>query len=687
MTVPPPRGRLERPLSWISGAPELMPGMLALLVFFAWSASEGGFPVTSSGPGGLFLIGALVASAIGYRERVFDLPPVVKALIGLLAGYVAWSFLSINWAEVQGDAWDGANRTLIYFTVFSLFAIIPWRASSAAIVFGTWAAGVAAIGVISVVVASQSSEPITAFVSQRFAEPTGYHNANAALFGFAFWPAIVLAAQREVPWPLRGAMLGTAGVLFQLALLPQSRGWLVAFPLAALLAIAVVPGRARLIATSVPLAIVVFVFSSPILDLFEATNEGGDVGAGVDAALEAILLTGLVLLVVGVAAGILESLLRPSERMAKLGGRAIGAGVTAAAVIAAVLAIGATGNPIEWVDDRWDDFRSGEPEQGFSGSRLGDSLGSGRYDYWRVSVDAWTEKPLLGLGADNFAVDYLRERKTFEEPLHPHSLPIRILTQGGVVGAALLGAFFLVATAVLARLRMQAPSPHERVIGGVVVVAAGYWLLHSAGDWFWTFPAISAPAFALLGLGAGIGRRRDPVERAGTNRRAMLLGPAGAVALLAGASLAFPLAARIDVEKAANGWAANPTAAFERLDRAADTNPLSVEASLVEGAIAVRLDDRERVRAAFTEVLERDPVNWYALLELGALEALEGNTKIALNRFREARLLNPREPLIAEVAKRARRGRPTPLQSIGRELLERVCTRLGRTSATDYCAN
>ena len=48
----------------------------------------------------------------------------MKIALGCLAAYTALSFLSILWAAVPGDAWEGANRTLLYLLVFALFALL-----------------------------------------------------------------------------------------------------------------------------------------------------------------------------------------------------------------------------------------------------------------------------------------------------------------------------------------------------------------------------------------------------------------------------------------------------------------------------------------------------------------------------------------------------------------------------------
>ena len=49
--------------------------------------------------------------------------------------------------------------------------------------------------------------------------PLGYRNANAAFFAIALFPAVGLAADRELDWRLRGLALGTATLCIDLVLL------------------------------------------------------------------------------------------------------------------------------------------------------------------------------------------------------------------------------------------------------------------------------------------------------------------------------------------------------------------------------------------------------------------------------------------------------------------------------------
>ena len=74
------------------------------------------------------------------------------------------------------------------------------------------------------------------------------------------------------------------------------------------------------------------------------------------------------------------------------------------------------------------------------------------------------------------------------------------------------------------------------------------------------------------------------------------------------------------------------------------------------GAIAARLRDDDRARAAFARALERNPTNWYAALELGLLESVAGRKASALRYLDRARALNPLEGMLPVLAARVRDG-------------------------------
>src|SRR5205807_1194211 len=203
--------------------------------------------------------------------------------------------------------------------------------------------GVGAIAIVLLVRLASADHVGALVIGGRLAAPTGYFNSTAALFTIEALTAIALAARRELPGLLRGALMGFACAGLQLAVIVQSRGWLFTLPLIALGAIVVLPDRLR---------------------------------------------------VVGAA-------LLP---------------------VAAPVAIS---HPLRFVSRQWNGFS--HTESALSGSHFTD-VGSGRYDFWRVSLDAFTAHPAGGLGQDNFAEYYVRHRRTSEEPAWTHSLELRLLT-------------------------------------------------------------------------------------------------------------------------------------------------------------------------------------------------------------------------------------------------------------------
>src|SRR5256714_1182612 len=105
-------------------APATVTALAALALFVVWATDDAGYPVTHWAPGGL-VIAALLALCVGIvGVRWGELSAPVRLALGCLAAYTALSFLSILWAGVPGDAWEGANRTLLYLLVF---AFIPAR--------------------------------------------------------------------------------------------------------------------------------------------------------------------------------------------------------------------------------------------------------------------------------------------------------------------------------------------------------------------------------------------------------------------------------------------------------------------------------------------------------------------------------------------------------------------------------
>ena len=311
-------------LAALARRPELIPGLLGIATFIILAASQGGWEVIEWAPAGLFMLGLLAAAAFAYRARLRELDRANLIAIVLLAAFVAWSFASISWAEVQGTALDGANRSLVYLLVYAVFSVVAWRAGSAAVVLGLYSVGLAVAGVFDHADAAGSQDAALSLVNGRMAEPTGYPNAVAALFIGGFWPAVHLASRREVPWFLRGLLLAAAGFLVQLALLPQSRASLIVIPFALLFYLLVTPNRIRAFIALV-LALGATALAAPtILDVYTVATDGGNVGEAFSSAADAMLIACAALLVAGTLIGLFDSRLELSRSTERTAGRASG---------------------------------------------------------------------------------------------------------------------------------------------------------------------------------------------------------------------------------------------------------------------------------------------------------------------------------------------------------------------------
>lgn len=645
-------------------------------VFVALGAADGGYFETASLPAALFALGLLVVALVSLSTRA-GVPKTVAVAVGLTGGYAAWSYLSILWAEDQGAAWEGANVALMYAIVYALFALWPMRGRAAAIVLGAYGLGVAGLGVVTLVRASAASDVSEMLVGGRFFEPLGYVNGNVALWFSALIPCVFLAARREVWPPLRGLALGGAGLLAGLALLGQSRGWLAAMPLTLLAFLAIAPGRARHGVALAAVAIAALLASGPILAVFEGIGDGAAPEPLVGDAVRAIFLAAAALALLGTAAALADRSVTLGERPARRARAGTAAALALAALAAAGVGLAALGDPVAKASDAWEDFKAAsEPgEQPSGSSRFTSAAGGNRYDFWGVALEEFSERPLIGLGVGNFQSAYLREGESTERPQFSHSLELRLLSETGLVGALLFaGGAGAGLTAGARALRRR--DPLAAAVSGTAMTTFLYWVVHGSIDWFYELPALGAPAFAMLGLAASLAPRPRLAEtrRPGSNA---LVGGRARVAVLAAAALvgAFALAApwlsALYVNRAVETWPADPDRAFEALDRAATLDPLALDPHAAGGAIALRAGRPEEAADRFREVLERDPDDAYATLQLGALASEVGDEEEAVRLLSRAAELSPQDEIIAETLRAARAGSKLDAVEVYDAVLER----------------
>jgi tetratricopeptide (TPR) repeat protein len=644
-----------------------------------WALDEGGYRPLEWQPGTLVVLGVLVAAGLGGAAAVRTRAAAVA--VAAAAGYTAWSYLSVLWADAPGTALEGSHRTLLYAAVLCLFALLPWSARVLTGVVAAWCLAIAAIGVSMLFRLAGTDAPLELFNDGRLAEPLGYQNATAALWTLAAFPSLVLAARPETPVLLRPLLLASSGLLLELAVLSQSRGWLLATPVVAVALLALTPQRVRLALFALPVAIAGGLALPRLLDPYAAASGLGAAEQAralvptLDPLVEIVAATAAGLLFAGIGMVLVDRSTEVPARVRVWSGR-VAAGLAAAALLAGAGAAWAAtdGDPGGRLQEAWEDFKAFEDTDSGPNPNRFASLGSTRYDFWRVAVTRFAERPVTGLGQDNFAYAYLEDRRSsFEEPRWIHSLPLRLLTHTGVVGALLAAALFgaLLAAALSRSAPLDVRTARAAALAPLVV-----WLVHGSVDWLWEFPALSVPALAFAG--AALVVAAPPVAR--RQAPAALLARTAVVAVAAAGAMAVAVAffAERDVTRAATDWPRAPADAIRRLERAEDLAPLDPRPLLVAGVIAQRRGRLAESRAAFAAAAERDPRNWFAHFELGLVAGLQRDRTAARRALLEARERNPRDATIALALVRLRQGRPLSLAEADREYTTRVQRRLGK---------
>jgi tetratricopeptide (TPR) repeat protein len=591
--------------------------------------------------GGLLIV-QLAGGALALRRSE------ATAACAFLAGFGVFQLLSIIWADAKGDAWDAANRTFVYTFVLLLF--VGWRAPPRArqMLILLFAFGMAVIGVATLF--SAANHVRSAFEAERLSAPTGYANATAALFLIPFWAAVSIGGTPRLAAPLRAIAIGTAATLAAVAYVPESRGALYSFPIASVILLFLAPHRFR---TAIALALSiapVALFVHPLSRPFGAVTTTARAEATHHAAILAILC-GIAATVAALGAMFLDDRIAlESPRRLRVASR-----IAVAVAVAASVTIVAVNHPRSEASRIWSSFRSNGGTQTTGTTRFG-TLGSNRYDFWRVALDLAQDHPLAGIGAGNFGEQYLQRRRTGEQPAYPHSLEMSLLAQTGAIGTALFAAFAAAAGLAAYRKRREGAAQASLVAGGVTAFA--YWMLHGSVDWLWEFPALGLGAFLLLGLAIGPSRA-PPVGRR------LRFGTVAACVVITASFVAPWIAAR-QVARAGDIWRQDPAAAYATLDQAADLNPLSDAAPVLAGTIAAQRGDLSRMRASFERAISRDSHNWFSRTQLAVALANEGDWQAAASSARAAARLDPREPVIQDVSRAIRRRKALPTDAVNR---------------------
>jgi hypothetical protein len=641
-----------------AGSPRVEPAALLLLVVLAivwswWAAKDGAFFGTVLLPGTILLCAttALLAWTAPWRGSLRSSRPATIALASL-AGLGAWAALSALWSPAPDIAIGDGQRILTYALAFGLgiwlcnlladrlhLALVPLA------VAGAFAGIVVVVGLLT-------GDHVGRYVDGGTLEfPLGYRNANAAFFAIALWPALGLAAHRASPWPLRAAALATATLCLELAMLSQSRGSLAGGAAALCVYLLFSADRARRVGWLALAILPALLILPALIDLYRAGTADAPLRSALGelrGAGRAVAFTCVGSLAIGAVAALLGKRLPTSARRSEIANRAALVGLVAAVLAGSIAFVAAVGNPADWIDKRVSQLGSGrEPNLSGQSNRFSDlNAATQRPEIWRVALLDAREHPLLGEGGGGFLYSYLRERPR-SSPVSvrdAHSVELENLSEFGVPGLLLFTS--AIAAAGLGAMRARRLGGEPAWLSIFALTAGAYWLAHASLDWFWPYPALTAPVLALLGSACAPALRIAGDAPRGQGRRWLT---AGAVALAI--SAIPPFLSHRYVDDAYDEWRSDPSRAYDDLDRAQTLNPLSADPVLAEGAIARANRDRARAIDAFRQAARMRPDEWAAHYNLAELYA-RSSPRLARLELAIAKRQNPYDPEVIALQER-----------------------------------
>jgi O-Antigen ligase len=609
-----------------------------------WGWKTGAYFGTVFLPGAMVLLLLLAALLFMAPWPAALRGPTRIAVIALL-GLSGWTLLSALWSPTPDVAIADTQRALTYTAAFVLGVwLCLLLGPRMLLALGALAGAGAVVGIASLAALWTGDDAFRFFhddATLRF--PLGYRNAAAAFFIMALWPALVLAASRGLDWRLRGALLGTATLMIELAILAQSRGSIFAAVIGVAVLVAAHPARLRILGWLAMAAIPAALALPWLLEVYQ--HGGGNTAesiAPLHTACAAIAATSLLAVLVGSGA----ALMRPRELSAPVRRRIGGALLACLGVVllGGVLALArADGGPIGFFDRHIDELSAGSPDLSSQGSRFGIDLRTNRGDFWRVAIDDFESNPVAGTGAGGFRSSYLVDRdQNSVQPEDPHSVELLMASELGLPGLLLFLAF--VVAAVLAVLRARRLGPSAAALSAAALAIGAYWLVHASAEWFWSYPAITMPMAFAAGAAAAPAVLR-PMTGAGSSARVPL---AIAVVLITASIVPFFLSERL-TNDALRTWSSDRDRAYSELRTASQLNPTSFQPLLAEAVIAETAGDRQRALAALDRAERRAPDEW-TLYYVEARVVAPVDPAGAARALAEAKALNPRGAEIDELA-------------------------------------
>lgn len=307
------------------------------------------------------------------------------------------------------------------------------------------------------------------------------------------------------------------------------------------------------------------------------------------------------------------------------------------------------GNPISWGEQRWEAFQSNAEEtdtnkgqENNESSRYLSEADTGRYAMWQVAWKDFTSNPLLGVGTHNYEATYYQLREQDAGNVRqPHSLPLEVLAERGIVGGILFFAFLATCLGAGLWRRFKHLGSEDKAQVGALIAAITYWFVHSSIDWFWQLPAVTLPAVVYLAMLVG------PWQRVEAAPLRWPLRAAGAGAALLAVAVVAPLYAADHYLKQKEATT-NPQEALTAVEHAQRFNPLDPWLRVHEAESAAKTGDLPRAERALDEAIRLHPEHYSPYILRGKFYEQVGEPERARQSYRQAVALDP----LGEEAKR-----------------------------------
>ena len=345
----------------------------------------------------------------------------------------------------------------------------------------------------------------------RIAVPVGYTNAQGILMSMFIPVTLYFSSASKENRFLRLLSAAAAQFLFLCLFFTVSRGATYTLIVGLLVYFILVPLRLRSFTTLllVLMPVVAIGWWSNGQAALMQDQMPMEMRLAAAAGLRAFILLGLAFTVMLFTAMLLlEEKIPFSQRTKKMTGAVLLALIVLSSVAGVSYFISSKESFSEWSSQKFDDFTS-ERSEGEGTERLLSTSSAGRWQLWQEAIKNWQEHKVAGTGAQSFPLTHLMKREEGTPFVkQPHGLPFRLLSELGLVGLLLMGAFVSITMVFNLSKFFTIKDRWERGLAGALLTVTIIYLIHASFDWDWNMMVLTMPYFLFTGILLGWGREQ-----------------------------------------------------------------------------------------------------------------------------------------------------------------------------------